>query len=470
MLKWNDILIKMKIKFHGAAMEVTGSKHLITTNNNKKILLDCGMHQGKREVSEAKNKKLNFNPTEIDFVLLSHAHIDHSGLLPNLIKNGFTGKIFCTKATKDILKPMLYDAAHIQMMDVEYFLKNPKLRKKAIHPIEPLYSEKDVDLTIDLIETIERYKKTKISDDIFITFFNAGHILGSSQILIESDGKKLGFTGDYGKKNGKIIKTPDTMEVDVLISETTYGDRIHKNNTNTREKLSEIINKTLTKNGKIIIPSFALERTQEIIYDLHLLFIEKKIPEIPVFIDSPLITEFTKIFSENIDHFNNNVKEFFTKNNKDPFSFKNLKHTYTTRESKQLNNFYKPCIIISASGMCEAGRIRHHLKNSIENPKNTIIIVGYQAKNTLGRKLVDGDKKVKIFDDFFKVNANIEILNGYSGHGDQNDLIENIKNTKGLKKVFLVHGEEKAIDTFKPLVENLNIETIAPEANKEYII
>lgn len=443
----------MQIHFHGAAGGVTGSKHIIEVSG-KKILLDCGMYQGQRKQSMELNKTLPFSPQEIDAVLLSHAHIDHSGLLPLLAKNGYTGDIWCTPATADILTPMLLDAAHIQEADAQYFLRKKHLREAAVFPIEPLYTTEDAETILTLVKKKPRGERFELFPGIFVTFLNAGHVLGSAQIIIEGDGKILAFTGDYGRNERKIIRDPDPIEkADVIISESTYGGRFHEPVSETLEKLADVISETAARGGKIIVPSFALERTQEILYDLHILFHEKRIPEIPVFVDSPLATKFTEIFSKNESLFDEETRAYFTSKGMNPFSFSSLRHTMTTDESKELNNRTGPFIVISASGMCEAGRIRHHLKNSISDPKNTVLIVGYMAQNTLGRKLVEKYKEVKIFDQVYPVRAEIRVLNGLSGHGDQNDLLRNINGISGLKKVFLVHGDPDQLNAFKGKIE-----------------
>ncbi|QQS59048.1 MBL fold metallo-hydrolase [Candidatus Peregrinibacteria bacterium] len=439
----------MQIHFHGAAGGVTGSKHIVEVRG-KKILLDCGMYQGQRTKSMELNKTLPFNPQDIDAVLLSHAHIDHSGLLPLLVKNGYMGNIWCTPATADILTPMLLDAAHIQEADAQYFLRKKHLRETAIFPIEPLYTTEDAQTTLTLVRKQPRGERLEIFPEVFVTFLNAGHVLGSAQIVIEGDGKIIAFTGDYGRKGRKIIRDPDVIpKADVIISESTYGGRFHEPVSETLDKLATIINDTAARGGKIIIPSFALERTQEILYDLHILFHESRIPEIPVFVDSPLATKFTEIFEKNESLFDEETREYFTSNGMNPFTFSSLHHTNTTDESKALNSRPGPFIVISASGMCEAGRIRHHLKNSISDPKNTILIVGYMAQHTLGRKLVEKFREVKIFDQIYPVRAEIRVLNGLSGHGDQEDLLRNINGISGLQKVFLVHGDPDQSNAFK---------------------
>ena len=441
LLYWREFSKNMNITFHGAAGGVTGSKHLLHVAG-KTILLDCGMYQGKRIDAEKLNRHFPFDVSSIDAVILSHAHIDHSGLLPLLIKKGYTGKIYCTPATADILGPMLLDAAHIQEADAEYFFRNKRLREKALKPIEPLYTTAHAEETLTHLVPKKRGEVFDIFPDITVTFINAGHVLGSAQVILQGEGKILAFTGDYGRKNRKIIRDPDPIKrADVIITESTYGGRAHPPMTETREQLGEIIRETASRGGKIIIPSFALERSQELLYDLHILFNENKIPSIPVFVDSPLTTKFTKIFEKNSDAFDEHARTYFLLKNQNPFSFAHLKHTASVQESKALNVRPGPFIVISASGMCEAGRIRHHLRNSITDPKNTILIVGYQAMHTLGRRLVEKRKMVRIFDKMYPVRARIRVLNGYSGHGDYHDLIDNIEHIEGLKKIFIVHGD-----------------------------
>ena len=460
----------MNILFHGAAGGVTGSKHLITVAG-KKILLECGMYQGRRQKSSELNRHFPFDIKEIDAVILSHAHIDHSGLLPILAKNGYMGPIYCTPPTADILEPMLIDSAYIQNSDTRYFLRHKNLREKAIAPLKPLYSKHDVVATLDLLKPIKRGRRFEIFPDVFMTFYNAGHVLGSAQVLLEGDGKSLAFTGDFGQKNKKILKDPEQIpHADAIISECTYGGRLHKPFSETRHRLGKIINRAVQKGGKLIIPSFAFERTQEILYDLHTLFIENEIPDIPVFIDSPLAIKFIKVFEENIDVFDKETYDYFLNKNKNPFAFGNLKHSRTARDSKALNGRRGSFIIIAASGMCEGGRIRHHLINSLSSSRNTVLFVGYQAPETLGRKLVEGYKKVNIFNKTFNVRANIEVLNGYSGHGDQKDLLENIKGINGLEKIFLVHGDPDQADIFKEKLsqENSNWKITIPSPGEAF--
>lgn len=443
----------MQVTFYGAAGGVTGSKHLVETKG-KRILLDCGMFQGRRKESAEKNKTLPFDATSIDAVVLSHAHIDHSGLLPLLVKNGFDGPIYCTDATADILKPMLLDAAHIQESDAKYFLRHKQLRRNAVHPIEPLYTTEDAEATLELLVPERRGVSFQVPGGSTVTFYNAGHVFGSAQVLLDDGERKLAFTGDLGRHGRKIIRDPEVIpEADVFLSESTYGGRLHNPMESTREELGEIIRTTAARGGKVIIPSFALERSQEILYDLHMLYDQGKVPEIPVYVDSPLTTAFTKIFEAHEEVFDKETVVYFTKKGKNPFSFDRLHHTKSVEESKRLNSFRGPCIILSSSGMCEGGRIRHHLRNHIEDPKNTILIVGYQARYTLGRRLVERAEMIKIFDSMYRVRATVEVLNGYSGHGDQTDLLKNIQASKGVEKVFLVHGDPEQAELFEKLLQ-----------------
>lgn len=458
----------MKIIFHGAVGGVTGSKHIISIGDNK-ILLECGLHQGFWKTAYKLNKKLPFEASEIDVVILSHAHVDHSGLLPKLVKEGFKGKIYTTEGTAELLEPLLLDSAHVQQEDFEYYSKLA-IFDESIEVREPLYDKNDVKAMLELIIAKKREETFKILDDVNITFYNAGHILGSSQIQIEANGKKIAFTGDLGSKNRKIIN--DSVSVpsaDIFITEATYGNRLHERKLHTREDLAKVINDTYSRGGRLIIPSFALERAQEILYDLHRLYNQKKVPSIPVFVDSPLATDFTKIFSKHLNEFDEETHKFFVDKGQNPFSFRNVTHTESTYESKKLNKYSKPCIIIAGSGMCEAGRVKHHLRHGLENERNTVLIVGYQAEYTLGRDLIEKKTEVKIFGDRVKVRAKIENIRGYSAHGDRDDLIENIEATEGVKKVVIVHADSEQASGLKKELENVNknLEIIIPNPGDE---
>lgn len=449
----------MKLKFYGADREVTGSRHILEANG-KKILLDCGLFQGRRSEEREKNKNFGFNPKEIDMVVLSHAHIDHSGNLPNLVKQGFKGQIYCTHASSDLLKYMLLDSAHIQEQEVVYL--NEKKMAAGEELVEPLYTSVDVENTIPLFHGIAFDETIHLGDGISLTFKDAGHILGSAISVLtvkdQDDAQKekiLIFTGDLGRKNMPIIKDPWQAEsADYLMIETTYGNRLHESILDAETKLAETIKKTIARGGKILIPAFSLGRTQEVIYSIHKLADSGHIPkELPIYVDSPLSVNLTSIFRQHLGLFDEETQQEFIKDKEDPFGFESLKYVHTVEESKALNNVKTPCVIVASSGMMEHGRILHHLKNNIEDFRNTLLIVGFQAQNTLGRKLVEKQKEVKIFGKPYQVKMEVKIMNAYSAHADRSDLLEYIKNVKNLKKVILVHGESMAIDDFKNSLE-----------------
>lgn len=437
----------MKIKFIGAAREVTGSKHLISVNG-KNVLLDCGLFQGHRKEADAKNRHFPFNPEDIDAVILSHAHMDHSGLLPLLVKGGFDGPIFSTFATRDLCNYMLADSAFIQEREAEYL--NKKRERKGQEKIEPLYTAEDVMPTMNLFYSVGYHKSFDVVEGVRATFFDAGHILGSAQVFIEiedkENGKKhrLSFTGDLGRKNLPILRDPEILPAsDFLISESTYGNRFHKSILNVGEIMAELVGKVARRGGKIIIPAFSLERTQEVVYHLNRLWQEKAIPaNIPVYVDSPLSGNLTQVFAEHPECFDKDVSNEFLENRINPFGFGTLKYIRDVEQSKALNTMKGPMIIISASGMCEHGRVLHHLKNNIEDSRNMVMIVGYQAENTLGRKLVDGLQVVNIFGKPHKVNCEVVVVDAFSGHADRSDLLYYLGHVDQLQQTFLVHGEE----------------------------
>ncbi len=447
----------MKIEFIGAAQTVTGSQHLLHING-KKILLDCGMFQGKRSESYEKNKTFRFNPAEIDAVLLSHAHIDHSGNIPNLVKNGFDGLIYATSATVDLCQIMLRDSAHLQERDVEWV--NKKRLKRNEPPIKPLYTMEDAEEAMNLFIGLQYDRTLEIFEGIKVTFKDAGHILGSSSIYLEireDNGNwiTLGFTGDIGRPEAPVIRTPDALrDMDVLIMESTYGNRLHAPVEEAEEELAKVVNEVIGRRGKIIIPAFSVGRTQTIVYMLHKLFDQDRIPEIPIYVDSPLAVEATNIFRSHPECMDRETYRIFLQDGEDPFGFKRLTYIKKVEQSKELNDRTDPMIIISASGMAEAGRILHHLANNIENPNNLILLIGYAAENTLARKIMDGHEFVKIFGEEHKVNADVKVMDYFSAHADQNELLEYVKLTSPgkLKKIFLVHGEE---DQAMPLKEKL---------------
>lgn len=447
----------MQIQFIGAAQTVTGSMHLIKTGNAK-FLLDCGLYQGKRKEAFEFNRSFDFfNPEEIDFVILSHAHIDHAGNLPSLVKKGFKGKIFSTFATRDLSVVMLQDSAHIQEKDVEFVNKRRKREGKNL--FEPLYLQEDALKTLHQFIGINYHQPYEVSEGITLTFYDAGHILGSSlvHLVIKEDGKifNLAFSGDLGRSNLPILKDPEKIrDVDYFICESTYGGKIHENPLHSEEVLTGILKKAISRKSKIIVPAFSVGRTQEIVYALHKIFENDKVARIPVYVDSPLAVNATAVFRLHPECFDSETMEFLQKN-EDPFGFSRLTYVTSADESKRLNSVDGPCIIISSSGMCEAGRILHHLANNISNPNNIILMVGYCAENTLGRKLIDGEKKVNIFGDAYSVEAEVIVMQSFSAHADEYELLSYtsaLDKTK-MQQIFLVHGEIDQQEMFKENLE-----------------
>jgi metallo-beta-lactamase family protein len=443
----------MKLEFVGAAKEVTGSKHLLHVNG-KKILLDCGMFQGKRKEALEKNMNFGFNPAEIDAVILSHAHIDHSGLLPLLCKQGFKGPIYSTFATRDLCHYMLMDSAYIQEREAEYL--NKKKEKHGEEPMEPLYTTDDAEQALSQFIGMGYERTFTVEDALAACFYDAGHILGSSVVHIivyEKDIDKrttLGFTGDLGRKNIPLLRDPQPMpQSDYFITETTYGDRLHESFDQLDVQLIDIVNNTYKKGGKLIIPAFSVGRTQEVVYRLNLAVKNKLIPEFPIFVDSPLSGNITEVFSAHPECFDRATYREFIDNRLNPFGFGKVKYITDVAESKKLNTYNKPCIVISASGMCEFGRILHHLKNNIEDPRNTVMLVGYQAEYTLGRKIQDGMKSVNIFGEPYDVKCDVHKIDAFSAHADRSDLIDYVSHIEGIKKIFLVHGETDAMNAFQ---------------------
>jgi metallo-beta-lactamase family protein len=447
----------VQIEFIGGARTVTGSQHLLHING-KKILLECGLFQGKRSETYDRNKNFKFNPAEIDVMILSHAHIDHSGNIPNLVSKGFKGLIYSTSATVDLCQIMLRDSAHLQEKDIEFV--NKKRKKKNEEALDPLYTLEDVEKAMDQFVGVQYNRAIDLYPGIRVTFRDAGHILGSAGVFLEieeKDGRKinLGFSGDIGRPDSPVIKSPDVLrDLDVLIMESTYGNRLHSPAEEIEEDFSTTINEVINNGGKVIIPAFAVGRTQTIVYMLHKLFDQNRIPEIPIYVDSPLAVDATAVFRSHPECLDRETGRIFLEEGSDPFGFGRLKYIKKTEESKELNDKKRPMIIISASGMAEGGRILHHLANNIGNPKNLILFVGYAAEHTLARRIMDGDKKVNIFGEEYDVNAKIKIMDYFSGHADQKELLDYLRlNTQNkLKSIFLVHGEE---DMALPLREKI---------------
>ncbi len=461
----------MKLQFIGAARTVTGSMHHLIVNG-KHYLLDCGLYQGKRKEAFEINRNFNFfDPSKIECLILSHAHIDHCGNIPNLVKKGFSGDIYCTPATKDLITYMLKDSAHIQEKDVEFV--NKRRKKQGKNLFEPLYTNEDVEKALELVKTVKYRTEFKINDDITIKFFDAGHILGSAVTHLTlrenpptgqagSKTIKLGFSGDLGRPNLPILKDPEIIpEVDYWISESTYGGRLHDKIEGTEQNLAEVINKAVSRKAKIIVPAFSVGRTQELVYAFNKIFEKGLAKEIPIYVDSPLAVNVTGIFRKHTECFDKETIDFMNKYD-DPFGFNKLTYINSVEESKRLNDLPGPMLIISASGMAEAGRILHHLRNNIENPNNIILMVGYCAENTLGRKIMDREKTVKIFGEEFHLNADVVVLHSMSAHADADELTNYCKklNIMQIKKAFLVHGDYDQQQLFSQHLKKINIKDV----------
>lgn len=438
----------MEISFYGAAQEVTGSMHLLEVNQQR-ILLDCGSYQGRRDETYERNLNFPFDPATIDTLVLSHAHIDHSGNIPNLVKKGFSGNIWCTQATRNLATYMLMDSGHIMERDVEYV--NKRRARKGEAPVEPLYTQHDVRACLKQFIGIGLARPIPIADGVTLTLHNAGHILGAAFVQLdirEHTGNKtwrIVFSGDLGRAENEILNPPVAPPpADIVILESTYGDRLHEPYASARKHLRDVVNATARRRGKVIIPSFAVGRTQEIVYALNQVDATGDIPELPVFVDSPLAVNATDVFRMHPEDWNPALQTFLNDGGqRAPFDYSNLEYVRDVRRSKQLNTLSEPAIIISASGMAESGRILHHLKNNIEDPANTVLIVSFQAVNTLGRHLQDGTNPVRIFGDEYRVRAQIESIQGYSAHADQAGLVDwaSAFPRERLANCFLVHGE-----------------------------
>ncbi len=448
----------MIIKFLGAAREVTGSKHLIITQKDKKILLDCGLYQGKGLETDSLNRDLGFEPREIDHVILGHAHIDRSGLIPYLYKLGFRGSVICTQATLDLCSIMLADSGAIHELDTKQF--NKKRARQGLPPVSPIYTRRDAENCMQLFISVAYDRKFYIDENVKVKFTNSGHMLGSSVVNLEineTDGlKKLAYTGDIGRKQNMILREPEPFpQADYIITEATYGNRLHKAKKDASKELLHVIKHTcVEKKGKLIIPSFSVGRTQEIVYTLNQLFNEGKLPRIDIFVDSPLSFNATEIFRIHPYCFNDEMQHGL-RDDPDPFGFHRLHYVRSAKDSKALNDRKEPCVIISASGMMEAGRVKHHLANSISNPKNSILAVGYCAPRTLGAKILRGDKEVSIHGFVYPVLAEIFRIDSYSGHGDYQEMAEylNCQIKDKVKNTFLVHGELVAQEAYKTYLE-----------------
>jgi metallo-beta-lactamase family protein len=436
----------MKIKFIGAAREVTGSKHLITTDSGKKILLDCGMFQGKGLETDSMNRDLMFDPSQIDHIILTHAHIDHAGLIPFAYKLGFRGSVICTNGTRDLCAIMLADSAFIQEHDTITF--NKRRIKKGLPPVTPIYTQADATACMAHFIGVPNNMKFRIDENIKVKFTNTGHMLGSGvaniEIIENGNIKRIAYTGDIGRPVDQILAAPQPFpQAEILITESTYGDRLHSDLIMAEEELLNIVVDTcVNKGGKLIIPAFSVGRTQEIVFALNNFFNAGRLPKLDIFVDSPLAVNATAVFRMHPECFNKNFSDVLEKD-PDPFGFDNLYYINKVEDSKKLNDHKKPCVIISASGMMEAGRVKHHLANNISDPKNTILIVGYCAPTALGARIGRGDKEVSIFGMVHEVKAEVKKIESFSGHGDYKEMISFIscQDKSALSKIFIVHGE-----------------------------
>ena len=466
----------MKIAFHGAAQTVTGSKHLITLDNGKKILLDCGLFQGMGDQTDELNKDFGFNAGDVDYVILSHAHIDHCGLLPKLVKDGYAGKIFATPATKDLASILMEDSAGIQENDIKFV--NKRLALEGLPYAQPLYTTLDALAAADGFETVEYDTWFTIDENISFSYTDAGHIIGSAAVhlRITENGKltRITFSGDVGRYRDIILKSPAPFEqADYILIESTYGNTLHEQFHPTTDALLEWIENTcLKKKGKLIMPAFSVGRTQEILYALNLLSLENKLPAVDYYVDSPLSTKATEILKRYPQYFNESIQQVL-KTDKDPFDFPGLKFTKSVDDSKRLNYIKDACVIISASGMAEAGRVKHHISNNIENSRNSILLTGYCEPHSLGGRLKNGDKEVRIFGQWHQVNAEVGQIRSMSAHGDYNDLLHFLEcqDAAKVKKVFLVHGEPDVQKDFRQKVLDKGFKNVdIPTRHQEIVI
>ena len=434
----------MRVTFWGAAQTVTGSMHHVEAAG-KRFLLDCGLYQGRRRDAFERNSQFPFSVSSIDGVILSHAHIDHSGNLPTLVHHGYARPIYTTPATVDLCLPMLADSAYLQQRDVE-FCNRRREHRRAIgrddQECESLYLPEDAENTYPLFCPVALGETRELAAGFRYRTYEAGHMLGSTSVVIEADGVRLAFSGDVGRRNLPILRDPVTpAPVDYLIMESTYGDRLHKPVENVAAKLTDVVSRTAARGGKIIVPSFAVGRTQQLVMALHKLMDAHAIPSIPIFVDSPLAVNVTEVFRKHPECYDEETRKFLAEGD-DPFGFSRLRYLRDVNESKALNDLHGPFVVLAASGMCEGGRILHHLRNNISDPRNTVLITGFQAEYTLGRKIVNGEHEVPIFGEPVPLRAEVVTLNELSGHADQRELIEWMRPlAPKLKRVFLVHGE-----------------------------
>lgn len=469
----------MKLTFWGAARTVTGSMHELEWNG-RRYLLDCGLYQGRRQEAFERNRHLPFPGSHIDAVLLSHAHIDHSGNLPSLGKAGFNGPIHTTSATADLCQSMLRDSAFLQEKDAEFVNKRHERRRKfdksanGANGVLPLYTIEDAEKILTSFSTLEYRKPKQIADGLTVEYFDAGHLLGSAAMLItaEKNGRRtrLIFSGDVGRKNLPILRDPDKLpEADYLIMESTYGNRLHSTDEIVINKLAAAINRTAQRGGRVVVPAFAVGRTQQLVLLLHELVNRKAIPDLPIFVDSPLAVQATEAYRRHPECYDEETAQYLVDGG-EPFGFKRLRYIRDVSESKGLNDLRGPMMIISASGMAEAGRILHHLRHNVEDPRNTVLIVGFQAEHTLGRKIVERQAEIPIFGDPVRLRAEVVRLNELSGHADQRELLQWMNPfVRGLRKVFLVHGEPQQSEPLAELIKSIfEIDTHIPSRGDHF--
>ncbi|MCC7264369.1 MAG: MBL fold metallo-hydrolase [Candidatus Latescibacteria bacterium] len=463
----------MQLKFCGGARTVTGSQHLLSVNGNK-VLLECGLFQGRRAEAYTRNQEFAYDPAEVDAVLLSHAHIDHSGNLPSLVARGFTGPIYATAATGALCQLMLRDSAYLQERDIEWV---NKIRRRRGEPLaEPLYRIEDAEAALHAFVGAQYDRPLQVAPGVQATFRDAGHILGSAgiQLELESKGRKLrlGFSGDIGRPGMPVLRDPQPLQdLDVLIMECTYGNRLHTPAGDVAEELAQAIRDTAAAGGRIIIPAFAVGRTQTLVYELHKLFDQDRIPDIPVFVDSPLATNATEVFRLHPECLDRETYRLYLQDQRDPFGFDRLSYVRTVEESKKLNSLKFPHLIISASGMAEGGRILHHLKNNLDNHRNLVLLVGYAAQDTLARRLMDGEKVVRIFGEEYPVRCRVKVMDAFSAHADRRELLDYLafNGPERLKRIFLVHGEPEQAQSFKDALRSQGYpEVNIPEPGEVY--
>jgi len=467
--------MQLKLKFLGAAQNVTGSRHLLEANGSR-ILVDCGLYQ-ERQFRARNWDPFDVPPDSIDAVLLTHAHLDHCGLLPKLVKEGFKGRIYCTTATAEIARIILLDSAHIQEEDAKYKRKRHKREgRKGPYPEIPLYTTADAEATFPLFSPVKYRQPKEIAGGLEVTFYDAGHVLGSSIIKVKVSQNKQDrtvlFSGDIGRPHRPIVCDPTSLEqADYVLIESTYGDRVHQGPTDAKKMIADVINSTKKAGGNIIVPSFALERSQELLYYINELLLEDAIPHLTVFLDSPMAARITKVFQHHRELFDEEMTEF-VRHNESPFSFPGLKMTGTTDESKAINHVKGTIIVIAGSGMCTGGRVKHHLVNNITEPQNTIMFVGYQAVGTLGRRIVNGEKEVRILGQEYPVKARIAKISGFSAHADKEELFKWLSRLKTPpRKLFIVHGESESAQHFGDYVSRkTGWQVIVPSYQDEVVL